>query len=268
MLDEGVVWFRRFRKSLREHPAWWFSGFCGISVLAYVLTIVFGLVFWEEQITAWPVGVSEVRDLAFIAAGILAFWLTLWRSWISEKDSATSLRNLLHDRFQTGVTMIGNADALAVRIGGIHMIERLLQEYPDIYYTQAMLTLCGFIRHPTGLDSEVHHSTTRSDVQVAIRIVGLNRRLDFEESEADHPSFRGAGLSMADLRSLDLTHCDFSGSNLHLANFAGARICSAKFMREDGSYPATELTRAQLMEAVDWEECAPEFWERPQQREQ
>ncbi len=32
------------------------------------------------------------------------------------------------------------------------MLERLLHEYPDIYYIQAILTLCGFIRHPTGLD--------------------------------------------------------------------------------------------------------------------
>ena len=83
----------------------------------------------------------------------------------------------------------------------------------------------------------------RPDVQVAIRVVGSNRRTEYEESEADRPNFGGAGLNLADLSDLDLTHYEFSGTSLHLANFTGTRICNAKLMRQDGSYPARSLTK-------------------------
>ena len=96
--------------------------------------------------------------------GVIALVFGLWRAWVAEVQasavqlqSETAQKTLLNERFQRSTDMLGS-NVLAVRIGGVHALQRLGREHPEEYHLQIMELLCAFVRSPTQPRSTVSSS--------------------------------------------------------------------------------------------------------------
>ena len=166
------------------------------AVVFLVLGVFFGIWQWDWIVTETPCresGSTTLRNLGFVAGGLLAIGFGIWRGVVadrqakaSQKQAMASLnqveisqRGLLNERYQKGAEMLGS-EKLTVRLGGIYALARLAREHPGDYHTQIMRLLCAFVRHPVG-----------KPIEVAVPIKGLTPEAEYtvgwEEEDADRP---------------------------------------------------------------------------------
>ena len=154
----------------------------GVLVVAAALA---ALLWPEFRVGGPPAGGAEplsatVRNLALIVAGIVAVILTVWRIRVSEQQAEIARLGLLNERFQRGAEMLGSP-VVSVRMGGIHALDDLARERPELYHIRVILLLCAFVRHPTGFETNpgaqpISEGATRwyklrPDVRAAIEAV-------------------------------------------------------------------------------------------------
>ena len=156
--------------------------------------------------------------------------------------------------------MLGD-QVLTVRFGGVYALDRLAEEWPDLYHIQIMKTLCAFVRHPTEISEGDRLSYDRAggDVQAAMQAIGERRHLAIEQAveyspdlgDCDLRNLRLAAVNLrgADLRGADLTNADLAHAQLQRADLSGAildnaDLSGAVFADDDGA--AIGLTQAQL----------------------
>ena len=221
---------------------------------------------WE-----WLGGVSEcretrsttIRNIGLLVGGGIAIWVAYRRSVIAQ-------HGLLNERYQKGTEMLGS-DVLAVRLGGIYVLQRLAEDEPKQYHVQVMQLLCAFVRNPTkdeddktkppGTEKEpnIKDYQVREDVQEAMGVIG-NRRDSDIELEKRKKNFvldlTGAVLPFAylfkaNLTDVVLTNAIFYPSNLTARDrnnskfiFACADLCSANL--SNAFLTGADLTRAHL----------------------
>ena len=203
---------------------------------------------------------TTIRNAFLIIGGLVAVLLAIWRSRVSErqtqiangqaktalKQADTAHQSLQNERFQKGAEMLGS-DVLAVRLGGIYALERLVADHRDKYYIEVMKLLCAFGRNPPQ-DSKVVSQGTKSDgkptsnvlqlyqsrrlredVQAAITAIGKRNKADL--SLEDEKGFE-LDLRVADLRNAVLTDANLSGSRIFLV---GADLSNALLLETDMS---------------------------------
>lgn len=246
---------------LLEHPARSFTALVGITLLVEIIV----LYACREHLGLESLTPTKLRELVVILGGSAAVEFAVWRTWISERESATAHRRLLNERYQKGVEMLGD-QVLTVRFGGVYALDRLAEEWPDLYHIQIMKTLCAFVRHPTEISEGDRLSYDRAggDVQAAMQAIGERRHLAIEQAVEYSPdlgdcdlrnlrltdavlaavNLRGADLRGADLTNADLAHAQLQRADLSGAILDNADLSGAVFADDDGA--AIGLTQAQL----------------------
>ena len=241
-----------------------FLWFTVLAVLLLVVCLYLTVKYWgwlhpEDSET---VSNSEtLRNVGFLIAGGLALLFALWRGWVAERQAAaaqlqadTAQDSSLNERYEQGAEMLGN-DALAVRLGGVCLLERLAQDYPKEFHIQVMELLCAFIRNSTKDEktdtpprTQFMMSELREDVQAAVTAIGRRSKRGIRIEEA-------TGIT-----PLDLYRADLSGANLSGLNFAGADFREARFIRANlmnSDLRGAFLAGANLVDPYfirDWEE--------------
>jgi uncharacterized protein YjbI with pentapeptide repeats len=179
---------------------------------------------------------SLVAMLAAIGvAGGLAYTARTYR--LSREGHIT-------DRYSTAVEQLGS-DKMAVRLGGIYALERLMRDSPADQPTITE-TLAAYVRqnasarpapapapsvrdrrvagrHRAGLTSAAEHPA--EDVQAVLTVLGRRRPVDNEgRIDLHETNLRGAALQDADLSGAWLDSADLSGAWLYGANLTGALL--------------------------------------------
>ena len=223
-------------------PSWlrsFWSWVCVGFIVASVVFIVGGLswlswcYWWDCSCREWLVtgsdcresGSTTLRNLGFVAGGLLAIGFGIWRGIVASRQAKTSQRGLLNERYQKGAEMLGS-EVLAVRLGGIYALQHLAEDEPVQYHVQIMRLFCAFVLNPRkDEDLEVRHarqpltSRIREDVQDAMRAIS-NRSDGDIELEKKEP-FK------LDLINVDLDDADLSKANLTDAHLAFAKLTDA-----------------------------------------
>ena len=140
---------RQMRRFCSRIPLpWWIAAWTVILVIAAGAAWV-ACPVW---LTGGESASTTLRNIGLIIAAAIGLPLALWRSTVAERqaDAArrqadTAVQLLLNDRFQKGAEMLGNADIGLVRIGGIHALARLANEYPDSFHIPVMQLFAAFV---------------------------------------------------------------------------------------------------------------------------
>lgn len=213
-----------------------------------------------------------LQDLLLLFVGfpmsIIALALTARRSdaaWqqaqVAIKQSETSERGLLSDRYQKGAEMLG-AEKITTRMGGIYALGILAREHPEEYHAQIMDLLCAIIRDPvyrerpespekTGIlvGMQFHCSP---DIEAAARTIGKCRTLLSADKQSVVESGFTPDITRAYLVNANLEFANFQDAQLFLATlrqirFKYANLTNADFLFAD--LTAADLTGANLENA-------------------
>lgn len=228
-----------------------------------------------------------VHGYALMAIAALGFPFVLWRgielhdqSKAASKQSDIAQRNLLNERYQKGVEMLGSP-TLEVRLGGIYALESLAENEPHTYYIQIMSVLSAFARnwHLEKMQGRQQNDSTRhsemgmppEDTHAILAIIGSRNS---EQCEIE--SQRKYRIDLMGVRLHDWVHgaldpatiLNFSNVNFPLADltkasiqsavtfsnsfFFGANLAGAAFVKADFSNAhlnGADLSDATLMKA-------------------
>ncbi len=240
-----------------------------ISFAVVVSAAAFGAIVWQW---GWLSGGDSgntpnetLRNLGIIIAGVIAFPIAIWRAVVADRQSRaaqeqansaneqtdTAQQGLLHDRYQRGAQMLGD-EVLAVRMGGVFVLMRLADEFPNQYHVEVMKTLCAFVRNPPQYEDPRRQTSQRPnirpphnwqtrlrpDVQAAMEAIGTRTPEKMIIEKTSH-------------YSLDLRGADLRGAFLPSANLSSWRefLVSQQIVpsREPG---VTDLTSAMLCAAT------------------
>ena len=271
---------------------WWIASLLGTAAVALVILCVelwgspgWAAVFWH-WLTRDESGITTIRNIVLAIAPVAALGLTIWRIRVADRQAETVRQGLLYDRYQKGAEMLGST-VLAVRLGGIYLLQRLATEQPEHFLRQIVQQYCAFVRHPPeskegATGGGAHASRTdskalREDVRAVLNVmVGFLDHPDTIAVAADLAlDLRGADLSGADLSNARLGHVDLSGAELSCADLSGAWldqawVAGASFQGADVSgtwfssekpfsYRVRGLTQDQLDEACADPEDRPKI---------
>ncbi len=180
---------------------------------------------------------------------------------IAERNIELSIQNaklsqdkLIAERFMTAIAQLGH-EKTETRTGAIYALERVAQEFPTEHWT-IMEILTAFVRenapvyegepatqedaapidfaqhksenHRTqqlNLNFEEQSSKIRTDIQVALTVIG--RRNYLEDRENQQINLRNTNIRRADLLGANLERVDFRGSDLCGADLRGAALAGA-----------------------------------------
>ena len=204
--------------------------------------------FWE-WLSSGESGSTTIRNIALVAAGLIALPLAIWRGVVANRQANTAQQGLLNERYQNGAEMLGS-EVLSVRLGGIYALQCLAEEWPDQYYIQIMCLFCAFVRLPTrdqSLESGqavIEPGTPlgiRQDVEAVIQMIGSRdkSRIALERIADFRLDLKGADISTAQLLDADLSNAMLHHSNLSSANFANTDLT-------DSFLSYSNLSRAQF----------------------
>ena len=199
---------------------------------------------------------------------------TLLQAQTAERQSRTTLRSFLNERYELGSSRLGSDDP-AVRVDGIDMLERLAREHPSEYHVQVIKRLNWFVYN----SSNSHRP--REEVRAAMAVIGSRNEEDVglesnESFELDlsgsnlhglnlgHLNLSGSSLVSADLSSASLQNVDLSNARLQRANLKDAwlfqaNLSGAQFSIGEGEYPAEGVTQAQLDTAHAYKDNPPKL---------
>ena len=215
-------------------------------------------------------GSTTLRNLGFVAGGLLAIGFGIWRGVVADRQAKasqhqaeTSRRGLLNERYQKGAEMLGS-DVLAVRLGGIYELQLLAEDYPKQYHVQVMRLFCAFVRNPTkdeddktklpGTEKELSAKDyqVREDVQEAMKAIGARSDADVElEKKAEFsPDLSGAYLPFVYLFKANLTDAVLEEAHFYPENLSDREISrSARLLMARADLSEADLTRAYLFGA-------------------
>ena len=175
----------------------------GAAIAALALAVILGIVWTSHWVAGYfqmpfPDGRSASPFSGFgfhgyvlLAIATIGLPIAIWRGYELHKQSSTAQSDLLNERYQKGVEMLGSED-LSVRLGGIYALESLALNEPDTYYIQIMSVLSAFVRNwPTkgGLDREQNDGTSDNeeseppeDVCAILKVIGRrsSKQLEIE----------------------------------------------------------------------------------------
>ena len=164
--------------------------FCGIplpwwiAVWTVVLIIAAGAVW--VMCPAWLTGgesaSTTLRNLGLILGAAIGLPIAIWRSIVAERQaeaahrqSDSAMQILLNDRFQKAAEMLGNPDVESVRIGGIHALARLANEYPGSFHIPVMQLFSAFV-----VDRTRVHAAERIEPVDCLATPGVDEKRELE----------------------------------------------------------------------------------------
>ena len=241
---------------------------------SYWLTIFFQELFFGADAESVFSNRYSFHGHVLVVIAAIGLPVVLWRAHASQTQSAaasdqsnTAQRNLLNERYQKGVEMLGNQE-LSVRLGGIYALGRLAENEPSAYHIQIMSVLSGYVRDwhtadgRAGMRSEDTSGAEKSDlpedVGTVLEVIGRrsDKQREIEEEReyvivlmeanlrswmCDRPDrvsfqdfsrvrFDRANLSATFVARATFAHSNFLRSNLSNANFSGADLSDASLV--------------------------------------
>ena len=223
--------------------------------------VVLLMLFWD-WLSGGESGSTTIRNIALVAAGLIALPLAIWRGVVAERQAATAQQGLLNERYQKGAEMLGSG-VLSVRLGGVYALQRLAEEHPEQYHIQVMRLLCAFVRLPTkdqSLESgqaAIEPGTLlgiRQDVGAIMQAIGSRSklRIALERELEFRLDLRGVDLRGAQLLDADLSHAMFHHAHLSNVNFANTDLTDSFLSYADMSqaeFHDVGFTRTRLWSA-------------------
>ena len=225
-------------------------------------------------------GGATVRTTGFIIAGVVAAIIAAWRGRVADRQAEAARnqvetanrqatiaqRNLesqqltfLADLYQKATDMLGS-QTLAIRLGGIHQLERIAKAHPTEYHVQVMQQLCSFVRHPTEVEGQpkvgstevyLYGASTAQDFASAGTIETEEVREDIEAAMNSIALCHAQNLDIEKLQRywLDLHGADLQGVDLGGTDLSGAPVDYATlilFVHRTPGYWYTNLRGAKL----------------------
>ncbi len=223
---------------------------------------------------------KDPDSIAQLVAGLLTFWagialatMWIWRNAISAKEAETSrlqAKVALDTQISTDLTkayeQLGS-DKMAVRIGAIYTLERVMRDVQDTdfnLYWSIIETLSGFAREqskafPTvddladlGNDAAeqlIKGSDSNLDICCVLTVIGRRRSVPGDKY-IDLSGVFAAGFSSYD-KALDFCEVDFRSAVFSGANLIGYNLTASLLMKAD-------MRRAKLI-GTNFEKAA--IWE-------
>lgn len=189
---------------------------------------------------------TTIRNGGLLVGAAVALVFAIWRGQVSERQTDIAQQSLLNERYQKSAEMLGHS-ILTVRLGGIHALQRLAEEYPGQHHVQIIRLLCAFVCNPTEPGS-------RPDVQAAMDAIGSRneRTIMIEQYFEYRPSLAGAHINSLRLNNMNLAGIDFSsadleGTRFNRANLDGAYLNQTNLIRTD--FTLANLSDATFVEA-------------------
>ena len=113
----------------------WSAAVIGVVLIGSILSWR----FWDKLGGNAESFSTTLRDVALVIGGVAAILLALWRSRVSERQTAIAQRqnetaqhqaeiarnSLLNERYQRGAEMLGS-EILSARLGGIYALQRTI----------------------------------------------------------------------------------------------------------------------------------------------
>ena len=244
---------------------------------SYWLAIFFQELFFGADAESVLSSSLSFQGHVLVVIAAIGLPLAMWRvhalqtqSTAALEQSNTAQSNLLNERYQKGVEMLGN-QKLSVRLGGIHALGRLAKNEPPTYHIEIMSVLCAYVRNwhiadrPAGMQSkgipDAEESDLPEDVGTALEVIGSrsNKQREIEAERKytvalmdanlcrwmcnrpgrvafqnfSHVNFAGADLSETFMPLTTLTHSIFMHSNLSNTILMRADISDANFFGAD-----------------------------------
>ena len=210
-----------------------------------------------------------------IAIAAIGLPIAIWRGYAlqqqseaASEQSSTAQSNLLNERYQKGVEMLGSTD-LSVRLGGVYALDRLAENELSTYHIRIMSVFSAFVCNwhiKDGSEGKQNNGTPDNkrgeppeDVRTVLEVVASRSGKQREiESERKHSvDFAHAHLhrwvcSMPG----SAAPLDFSNVNFWRADLSQAYCRRAKF--SDSNFIHANLSDAELMYA-DFSDAWLEF---------
>jgi uncharacterized protein YjbI with pentapeptide repeats len=201
---------------------------------------------------------------------LVGLYLT-WRKQNHEERTSNQTLRLTEDgkiteRYSKAIELLGS-DNLAMRIGGIYALERIARDSQKDHWT-VMEALCAFIRdesnkvattaqaaeqpptsengdkQATDSKNDTEQPKLRSDIQIALTVIGRRSWVDEEKEQGLSLDLSGADLTGADLTGADLTGADLNEADLSHAILIRATLYDAKL--SEANLSGASLTGAYL----------------------
>ena len=187
-----------------------------------------------------------------VAIATIGMPIAIWRGYALHKQSAAALeqsntaqKNLLNERYQKGVEMLGSKE-LSIRFGGIHALERLAGNEPDTYHIPIMAVFSAFVRNwhiKDGQEDEQKNGAANAEKRESPRDVStILDAIGYRSSEQhDSESGRKYIVDLTEARLHRWEHGlrrrtappDFSNVNFLAADLSRALVPRAKFVRSN-----------------------------------
>ena len=254
-------------------------GIFAIAVFA-ILALFIVPWFWGEWVQVvlgkWETESTVTRNVGLIVAAVLAVPFVVWRSRTADKQAAAAQnqvsvaneqtrvanQTLLNAQYQNATEMLGSA-TLAIRLGGIHQLERIAREHATEYHVPVMKQLCSFVRYPTEVEGQP--TLNQPSIQLDYHLGAIDAS-DFadawpEEIQVIREDIEAAIKSIASCHAqnlnvetaqgywLDLHGAVLTGSDLSFLNLSRAPIEIVESINPVPStftYRYTDLRGAQL----------------------
>lgn len=202
--------------------------------------------------SASPFSGFGFHGYVLLAIATIGLPIAIWRGYELHKQSSTAQSELLNERYQKGVEMLGSED-LSVRLGGIYALENLAENEPDTYHIQIMSVLSAFVRNwPTRgrPDSERNNGAPDNEVRklpedVCAILDAIGRRSGRQHA-VESEKKRAVDLTGAHLHNwvchipghvsplvLDFSNVNFSGADLSKAFFPKTKLADSNFRNAD-----------------------------------
>lgn len=240
--------------------------------LLVAMSFVLSYIFWDTFGNDSESTSTTLRNLSFMFGGAIALYLAYWRSKSASDQVDTATRqadtahhSLLNDRYQRAAEMLGHAH-LPVRLGGIHALINLAEDYPVEYGMQVTKLLCAFVRNPTsvelGQDLKIHVDEKllaegkinetyepRVDIQEIVSGLGRIRYCDamlalFPHNIATTFKLEHDWKPLFDLHGADLRGVNFSSLQMPFLDLRGANLAKSDF--SEAIIPHSVLRKAKL----------------------
>ena len=213
-----------------SESAWWTSGIFALLFIGFFLTWS----YWHDLTGDFESLGTTLPNIGPLAGGVVAVMLAVWRIRIEERQANTARQqanttqfSALNVRYESAKQDL-RSDLLSARLGGIHALQSLAEEYPEQYHVHVMQLLCAFVRSPIEI-AETEPSTVgplRNDIQDAMTAIGRRdaTRIELEQQKEFHLDLRSADLRRVLLRGANLSNANLDNANLSEAILIGANL--------------------------------------------
>lgn len=224
-------------------------GLCGVMKRSFPWTLLTALISAPSLILTWIWREKHKRE--DVAAAQEQVRIGQLQVTVAENGQVT-------ERFTRAIEHLGHTTSVAIRLGGIYALERIMKDSARDHWT-IVETLAAFIRvqsplRPPG-EKDMEDADTEDepridrlpiDVQAALTVIARRNATNDPEDERinlDQTFLVGSDLQGGNLSRCQLFEADLRGAQLRGANLVGAYLQGANLHRAD-------LRKANLAEAI------------------